>query len=96
MAITTFSFGNKEITLTTGKANRWEKDGMVRDYIEVIVTGKANPLHKLYEVISGPTADRTVEVAGRTFAYAYGFCDSKTKRRAVDEAVADLVAQISA
>lgn len=96
MAQTTFSFGNKELTITAGNPTRWEREGQVRDYYDITVEGKANPVRKLYEVISGSTRDHVLEIDGRSFAYEYGFCDSKSKRRAADEAVATLAAQIVA
>ena len=93
-ASTTFQFGNKEITITAQKGSVWEKEGISRGYFDVQVQGKANPLHKLYEVIEGTTRDKTAQVNGRTFGYVYGFCDSKSKMRAVDEAVLALVSQL--
>ena len=89
-ATTSIKFGNKEITLTVSGGNKWEAEGVERVYFDIAVSGKANPVSKFYEVIAGTTRDNTITANGRTFGYQYGFCDSKTKRRAVDEAMAIL------
>jgi hypothetical protein len=93
MNTVTFDYGNKQITISTGDAKDWKG---VRKYFDLEVQGKANPLRTLYEIIDGTTRDKTVTFAGRTFGYEYGFADSKTKRNAVDQAVACLVEQIVA
>ena len=94
MSSTTFDFGTKTVTLTLTAGSVWEKGDIKRVYHDIDVDGKANPLSKFYEVISGATKDKTISVNGRTFGYVYGFADSKSKRAAVDTAVADLAAQI--
>jgi hypothetical protein len=96
MAKVTLQNGNREITVTTGEVSRWEKDEMARDYIEISSSDrKRQPIAKLYEVIKGSTKDHTVEVNGRTFGYQYGSCcDSKTKRRSVDEAIEEIAAAL--
>ena len=90
---TTFDFGNKSITIRiTGKRD-WNG---ARTYFDLGIEGKANPIRSFYEIHSGSSRDNTFEINGRTFAYEYGFCDSKTKRRAVDEAVKTLAQQLAA
>ena len=92
--MTTIQFGNKEITITLTAGSEWKAEGIERVYYDIEVDGKARPLAKFYEVISGATKDKTVTVGDRTFAYQYGFCDSKTKRAAVDAAAAELAARL--
>lgn len=95
MSTVTFQNGNKEITATITSSQPWEGGENVRTYYTIAFTGKREPIANLYEVHSGSTHDHTVTVNGRTFAYKYGTgADSKTKRRAIDEAVVELVAQI--
>ena len=93
MNTVTFDYGNKQITISLTGSKDWKG---VRKYFDLEVDGKANPLRTLYEVLDGTTRDKTVTFAGRTFGYEYGFADSKTKRKAVDDAVSCLVEQIVA
>ena len=95
-ASTTIDFGNRTITVTVTPGKVWEKNGSARRYFDISVDGKANPLHSFYEVLSGTSRDETVSASGRSFGFVYGFCDSKTKRKAAAEAAANLAAQISA
>lgn len=94
MASVTFQFGSKEIILIAVDKQAWDKGDMSRVYFDLKVDGKANPVFSLYEVITGGTSDNVIKVNGRKFAYEYGFCDSKSKRRAVDEAITELVKQL--
>lgn len=94
MTNTTFQFGNKEINITLGEGSVWKKDGIERVYYDISITGKANPITKFYKIIQGTTNDKTLTVNGYTFGYEYGFCESKSKRAAVDEAIAELASKI--
>ena len=88
---TSFDFGNKRITVRITCARNWQN---VRTYFDLGIEGKANPIRSFYEIHSGSSRDNTFEINNRKFGYEYGFCDSKTKRKAVDEAVKILAEQI--
>jgi len=92
MIQTTLDFGTRTLVISVKGCRVW-KDRRI--YFDFEVDGKANPLHTLYEVIDGGTRDHNVTVDGRLFGYEYGFCDSKTKYRAVDGAVRELVEQLA-
>ncbi|MGL4735744.1 MAG: hypothetical protein ACRCWB_11825 [Enterovibrio sp.] len=89
-----FSFGNKTPKITITGCNDWSNSNFSRVYFDFDVTGNANPLHKLYEIVAGGSRDHVVEVEGRKFGYSYGFCDSNSKRAAVDEAVRELLSNL--
>lgn len=95
---TTFQNGNREVTVSIIGNADWSKGDLKRVYFDLSFEGaKLAPIDKIYEVISGGTADSTVVVAGRTFGYKLGICcDSKTKRAYAAEAVKSLVEQIAA
>ena len=91
----TFQNGNREVTVTATKGRTWEKDGMVRAYYDLVFDGaKLAPIDSVYEILSGETRDEKITIGGRTFGYKLGICcDSKTKRAAAAQAVAEIVAQ---
>lgn len=92
-ATTTFSHGNREVTMSISGAEKWEKADMSRTYFTLGFAGaKLAPIDKLYEVLAGGTKDDTIQVHGRTFGYQLGIsCDSKTKRAAAIQAITDLL-----
>ena len=90
-------FGSREITVKVAKGKLWQNGaGIKRTYFDVEIFGKANPISNFYEIHEGGSRGITLNIKGRFFAYEYGFCNSKTKRRAVDELVGDLVNQLTA
>ena len=90
-------FGAKEITVKVTKGKLWQNGaGIKRTYFDVEVFGKANPINKFYEIHEGGSRGIILNIKGRFFAYEYGFCNSKTKRDAVDDLVSDLVNQLTA
>lgn len=88
-----FSHGNREVTMSIGGAEKWEKATMSRTYFTLAFAGaKLPPVDKLYEVLAGGTKDDTIQVHGRTFGYQLGIsCDSKTKRAAAIQAITELL-----
>lgn len=89
--------GNKEVTLTITGSKEWEGGDKKRVYFDLDQSNRRNVIHKFYEVISGATSDRTVEVGGRTFAYDFGVdCNSGSKRDAAKDAVIALATKITA
>ena len=93
-----FSHGNREVTMSIGGAEKWEKSTMSRTYFTLAFAGaKLPPVDKLYEVLAGGAKDDTIQVHGRTFGYQLGIsCDSKTKRAAAVQAITELLTAFAA
>lgn len=91
----TFQNGNKEVEISVLGSADWSSGNKSRRYFELSCTGKRSPVSKLYEVLSGDTKDHTLTHGSRTFAFEYGIdANSKSKRKAVTEALAELVAKL--
>jgi hypothetical protein len=93
---TSIKFGNGEVVISVSGGNEWEGGENKRIYFDVETNSKKQPISKFYEVIAGSTRDDVVEIEGRKFAYQRGFCDSRTKRKAADEAARALAEQVAA
>lgn len=89
-----FDFGTRSLTITVTSINTWRSGAMVRNYIDFDIAGGANPLRKFYEIVEGATRDDVIEIDGRKFGYELGFCDSKTKRASVRDAIITLLSAI--
>ena len=97
MISTTFANGNKEVTVTVTSRNSWAKEDRSRVYFELDQNNKRAPISALYQVISGPTRDKVIEVGGRAYGFELGIdCNSNTKRAAATDAVKELIAMIEA
>ena len=91
-ASTQVDFGNKIATISVTDKTEWHKDGVSRIYFEL--EQSTTVITKLYQVIEGTTRDEKIEIAGKTFAYVPGFCNSHKKKAACLDAVKSLAAQL--
>lgn len=87
--------GTKEVEISIIGSSDWSGGDKKRRYFELRCTGKRSPVSKLYEVISGDTKDHTLSIGDRTFAFEFGIdANSKSKQKAVFEALTELVAKL--
>lgn len=75
----TAKIGSYDETATVTAVNRWEKDGMVRDYIEVT---RNRGIGKLFLIVEGKArADFFIDTPlGKVGGFYGHFCNSGTKQ----------------
>lgn len=98
LATTSIDFGNKLAKITITGATEWTSNnnngGGENSRIYYEIAQNVEVISKMYRLVHGTTRDDFVKIGADTFGYVAGFCGSKTKRAAVEEAVKALAAQL--
>lgn len=86
MAKVTFTLGEKEAHISVVGKKEWTKGDFSRVYLQI-----EGRVLSVYEVVSGGTKDRTVEVEGKTYGIGIIAGGSKTKTKAIYDAIIALL-----